>query len=80
MWVAIHKCMESMPGISLYSYLYLRLEKMLYLFYHLLWFLFNKIREQEGMGRSREVAQTMYRHVNKCKNDKIKERKKRKDI
>jgi hypothetical protein len=32
------------------------------------------------MGRSREVAQTMYRHVNKCKNDKIKERKKRKDI
>jgi hypothetical protein len=24
-----------------------------------------------------EVAQTMYTHVNKCKNDKIKERKKK---
>jgi hypothetical protein len=35
-------------GISLYSYLYLKLAKMLYLFYYLLCFLFNKIREQEG--------------------------------
>jgi hypothetical protein len=30
-----------------------------------------------GVGRrSAEVAQTMYLHVSKCKNDKIKERKK----
>jgi hypothetical protein len=28
----------------------------------------------EGVG---EVAQTMYTHVSKCKNDKIKERKKK---
>jgi hypothetical protein len=29
MWVAIHKCMEAMLGICLYSYLYLKLAKML---------------------------------------------------
>jgi hypothetical protein len=28
MWVAIHKCMEAMLGISLYTYLYLKLAKM----------------------------------------------------
>jgi hypothetical protein len=28
-WVAIHKCMEAMLGISLYSYLYLKLAKTL---------------------------------------------------
>jgi hypothetical protein len=27
MWVAIHKCMETMLGISLYSYLYPKLAK-----------------------------------------------------
>jgi hypothetical protein len=27
MWVAIHLCMEATPGISLYSYLYLKLAK-----------------------------------------------------
>jgi hypothetical protein len=27
MWVAIHMCMEAMLGISLYSYLYLKLAK-----------------------------------------------------
>jgi hypothetical protein len=80
MWVAIHKCMDAI-GISLYSYLYLKLAKILCLFYYLLFFLFNKIQEQEGEtssvqkggggGRGREVAQTMYTHVSKCKNDKI---------
>jgi hypothetical protein len=37
----------------------------------------NKRAEQEllGVGEEWEVAQTMYKHVNKCKNDKIKERK-----
>jgi hypothetical protein len=29
MWVAIHKCMEAMLGISLSSYLYLKLAKTL---------------------------------------------------
>jgi hypothetical protein len=31
------------------------------------------------VGGRREVAQTMYTHVSKCKNDKIKERKKKKE-
>jgi hypothetical protein len=48
MWVAIHKCMEATLGISLYSYLYLKLAKTLCLSYYLLCFLFNKIGEQES--------------------------------
>jgi hypothetical protein len=71
--------MEVMLGISLYSYLNLKLAKMLCLSYYLLRFLFNKIGEQEGRTGSaqkqgmwgRGVAQTMYTHVSKCKNDKI---------
>jgi hypothetical protein len=51
--------------------------------YYLSCFLFNKIEEQEGeqilqgIGgrRRREVPQTMYIHVSKCKIDKIKEGK-----
>jgi hypothetical protein len=34
-------------GISLYNCLYHKLANMLYFSYYLLWFLFNKIREQE---------------------------------
>jgi hypothetical protein len=45
-WVGIHKCMEAMLGISLYSYLYLKVAKTLCLSYYLLHFFFNKIREQ----------------------------------
>jgi hypothetical protein len=45
-WVAIHKCMEAMLGISLYSYPYLKLAKMLCLSYYPLCFLFNKIGEE----------------------------------
>jgi hypothetical protein len=63
--------MEAMLGISLYSYLYLKLAKTLCLSYCLLCFLFNKIKEQAcvhgGWGR-----QTMYTHMSKCKDDKIK--------
>jgi hypothetical protein len=46
--------------------------------YYLLCFLFNKIREQEGGTGSAwklgggKVDQTMYTHVIKCKNGKIK--------
>jgi hypothetical protein len=79
-WVAIHMCMEAMLGTSLYSYLYLKLAKTVCLSYYFLCFLFNKIGEQEvgrgsawkwvGRGQG-SVAQTMYVHVSKCKNDKI---------
>jgi hypothetical protein len=48
MWIAIYKCIEAMLGISLYSYLYLKLAKMLCLSSYLLSFLFNKIGEEEG--------------------------------
>jgi hypothetical protein len=67
MWVAIHKCMEATLGISLYSYLSLKLAKMICLSYCLLCFLFNKIREQEGgtgsawkVGGRGEVAQCLH--------------------
>jgi hypothetical protein len=75
MWVVIHMCMETL-GMSLYSYLYLKLAKMLCLSYYRLCFLFNKIRGQEdGTGSAQKgwgkVAQTVYKHVSKCKNNKI---------
>jgi hypothetical protein len=52
MCAAIHKFMEAMLRISLYSYLYLKLAKTLYLSYYLLCFLFNKIGEQKGITGS----------------------------
>jgi hypothetical protein len=62
--------MEAMLGISLYSYIYLKLAKMLCLSYYLLCFLSNKIREKEGgkgsaWGAGGKVAQTMFTHVSK---------------
>jgi hypothetical protein len=61
---------------------------MLCLRYYLLCFLFKKSEHKRAeqvlpgsqlwgwVGeRSGEVAQTMYTHISKCKNDKIKERK-----
>jgi hypothetical protein len=51
-----HMCLETMLGISLHSYLYLKLAKMLCLSYYHLCFLFNKIGEfqvlpgSEGAG------------------------------
>jgi hypothetical protein len=80
MWFAIHKCMEAMLGISLYSYLYPKLAKTLCLSYYLLSFLCIKIGVENetcsawkwGVGEGAEVAQTMYIHVSKCKNSKIK--------
>jgi hypothetical protein len=50
MWVVTYTCMEAMLGISLYSYLYLKLAKMLSLSYYFLCFLFNKIREEGRTG------------------------------
>jgi hypothetical protein len=76
--------MEVMLGISPYTYLYLKLAKMLCLSYYLLCFLFNKIGEEHrtgsawkrggwGKGGTRgqwgEMAQTMYTHMNKCINN-----------
>jgi hypothetical protein len=52
MWVIIQVCIEAMLGISLYSYLYLKLPQMLCYSYYLLCFLFNKIREKEGQTGS----------------------------
>jgi hypothetical protein len=57
MWVVTHKCMEAMLGISLYSYLYLKLPKTPCLSYYLLYFLFKKIREQEGGRFSPKVCE-----------------------
>jgi hypothetical protein len=50
MWVVIYKYMEATLGISLYSYLYPKLAKMICLSYYLLCFLFNKIREEDKIG------------------------------
>jgi hypothetical protein len=41
-WVEIHMCMVTTLGISLDSYLYLKLAKMLCFSYYLSCFLFNK--------------------------------------
>jgi hypothetical protein len=70
-----------MVGISVYTYLYHKLAKMICLIVSC--FLFNKVRGEEGGTGSvwkyeEEVAQTLYTHENKCKNDKIKERKRNK--
>jgi hypothetical protein len=78
-WVVIHMCTKTMLGISLYSYRYVKLAKMLYLSYYCLYRLFNKIGEQvlpgseegsgerdrvgEGVGDGREMAPTIYAHM-----------------
>jgi hypothetical protein len=49
-WVVIHMYMEAMLGISLYSYLYLKLAKVSCLSYYLLGLLFNKIGEESRTG------------------------------
>jgi hypothetical protein len=47
-WIVTHICMETTQGISLHSYLYLKLAKMPCFSYYFLFFFFNKIRELEG--------------------------------
>jgi hypothetical protein len=80
-WVAIHKCMEAIPGISLYSYLYPKLAKMLSF---LLSVMFSLQQNQRTRGQNRfcskgeKVAQTTYIHVSKCKTNKIKGERKKK--
>jgi hypothetical protein len=87
MRVVIHMCMEAMLRISLYSYLYLKLAKMLCLFLLSLMFSLQQnwrrgqnrfcleARQVSGEGevcrrQGREVAQTMYAHMNKSINNK----------
>jgi hypothetical protein len=71
--------MEATLGISLYSYLHLKLGKTLSLL-SLMFFSSTKLenkRVEQVLLRRRgrgEMTQTMYTHVSKCK---IKERKKR---
>jgi hypothetical protein len=81
MWVAIHICMETTQGISLYSYLYLKLAKVPCFYYFLYFFLLQnqRTREQNRFSwRWGGVAQILYIHVSKCKNDNIKKEKKEK--
>jgi hypothetical protein len=76
--VVIHICMETTQGISLYSYVYLKLSKIPYFSYYLLLFFFYKIREQEGRtGYSPrrgvggwEGVQIINTHISKYKNGK----------
>jgi hypothetical protein len=76
MWIAMHKCMEAMLGISLYNCLYLKLAKT----EGFVCFLFNKTREREDrtglswkrVGVGGWGGDTMYTYVSKCKNCKIK--------
>jgi hypothetical protein len=85
MWVALHKCMEAMLGISLYSYLYLKLAKHC-LSYYLLYFQqnqrtrgWNRFCLEPGWrsmrGRERWNKQCVH-NVSKYKNDKKKRKKK----
>jgi hypothetical protein len=56
--VVIHMCMEAMLGISLCSYTYLKLAKMLCLSYYCSYLLFNKLekRAEQVLPGSEGVA------------------------
>jgi hypothetical protein len=70
MWVAIHKYMEATLGISLYSYIYLKLEKQ-YVFLSIAYVFSSTNSENKGRKWGRRNAEgggtTMYTHVSKCK-------------
>jgi hypothetical protein len=77
-WVVIHICMVTTLGIFLYSYLYLKLAKMLVLIISYVFSsrkLENKRAEQvlprSGDGGGGKVVHIMYTHVSRFKNDKI---------
>jgi hypothetical protein len=78
-WIVIHIRMETTQGISLYSYLYLKLAKnALFLFLSFMFFLLQSQRTRgqnrfcPEVGEAEKVAQIMHTHLSKCKNDKIK--------
>jgi hypothetical protein len=71
MWVSVHECVEAMLGISLYSYLYLKLAKTLCHSYYLLCFLSTKsenknkrveqvLPRSEGVGWGRGGPNNVY--------------------
>jgi hypothetical protein len=71
--------MGAMIEISLYSYLYPKLAKMLFISYYLLCFLFNKIGEEAEQvlsGSKLGPGPKMYAHMNKCINNKKQNKKK----
>jgi hypothetical protein len=81
-WVIIHMCMVTTLGISLYSYLYLKLAKRLFFLLSLMFALqqswttrgWNRFHVEAGVegGRGRRegaVAQEVYTHVSKSRND-----------
>jgi hypothetical protein len=96
MWISIHKYMKTTLGISLYSYLYLKLQK--HYVFLIISHVFSSTKSEKRVeqvlygsrvwglrGRQRnlrkgEVVLTTYIQVSKCKNDKIKERKKKVNI
>jgi hypothetical protein len=70
MWVVIHMCIEAMLGILISNYQ--KHHVFLIISYNNNYFPFNKIGEQGGgTGWGAEMAQTMYTHMSKCKNDKM---------
>jgi hypothetical protein len=79
-WVVIYTCMEAMLGISLHSYPYLKVAKMLSFLLSLMLSLqqnqktrgWNQVLSGRGREGGRKVAQTMYTHMNKCKNNQVK--------
>jgi hypothetical protein len=77
MWVVIHKCIEATQEISLYNYLHLKPAKMICFSFYVVCFFLNKRARQVlpwGWGR-RHGMKTMYTHVSKFKNNKIKKLK-----
>jgi hypothetical protein len=69
--IVIYKCIEAMLGISPYSYHFVFL---------IISYVFSLTKSEKRVeqvlpGSGEEVAQTMYTHISKCKNDKIKEKK-----
>jgi hypothetical protein len=67
--------MKTIHGLFLYSYLFFKVAKMPCFSYYLSCFFFYEIGKQEpfcpDMRGGGEVAQIIYSHVSKCKNDKI---------
>jgi hypothetical protein len=75
LWAVIHMCMETTQGISLYSYLHLKLQK-----YHVFLIIFYVFSSTKSENKRVEQVlpggggwgQIMFKHVSKCKNNKVK--------
>jgi hypothetical protein len=80
MWAVIHMCMETTQGISLYSYLHLKLQK--YHVFLIIFYVFSSTKSENKRveqvlpgGGGREVGSPnnvhTCTHVIKCKDNKI---------